>query len=114
MPQTKARPGAYGTAQMEHRSLRLLVDRGFGNRSPPGRRVRPGLCARTRRTHSRSGAGAPRLVRMTLISIVVPTHNELPNIEPLWRRISAVFEKMAGYDFELIFSDDSDDATPQR
>ena len=51
---------------------------------------------------------------MTLISIVVPTHNELPNIEPLWRRISAVFEKMAGYDFELIFSDDSDDATPQR
>jgi dolichol-phosphate mannosyltransferase len=51
---------------------------------------------------------------MTLLSIVVPTHNELLNIEPLWRRISAVFEQMPDCDFELIFSDDSDDATPQR
>jgi polyisoprenyl-phosphate glycosyltransferase len=51
---------------------------------------------------------------MTLVSIVVPTHNELPNVEPLWQRISAVFEQMPGLDFELIFVDDSDDATPQR
>ncbi len=51
---------------------------------------------------------------MTLLSIVVPTHNELPNIEPLYLRIRAVFEKLEGYDFELIFSDDSTDSTPQK
>ena len=51
---------------------------------------------------------------MTLLSIVVPTHNELPNIAPLFLRIRAVFEKMEGYDFELIFSDDSTDSTPQK
>jgi len=51
---------------------------------------------------------------MTLISIVVPTHNELLNIEPLYRGIAAVFETMPDYDFELIFCDDSTDTTPQK
>ena len=30
---------------------------------------------------------------MTLISVVVPTHNEVPNIEPLYERLKAVFTK---------------------
>jgi dolichol-phosphate mannosyltransferase len=52
--------------------------------------------------------------RMTLISVVVPTHNEVPNIEPLYERLKSVFEQMPEYDFELIFSDDSTDETPRR
>jgi dolichol-phosphate mannosyltransferase len=51
---------------------------------------------------------------MSLISIVVPTHNEITNVEPLHSRIAAVFEGMTGDDFELIFCDDSTDATPER
>jgi polyisoprenyl-phosphate glycosyltransferase len=51
---------------------------------------------------------------MILISIVVPTHNELFNIEPLYRRVAAVFATLPGYDFELIFCDDSTDATPRK
>lgn len=51
---------------------------------------------------------------MKLISIVVPTHNEILNVGPLHERISAVFAKLPGYDFELIFSDDSRDQTPQK
>jgi glycosyltransferase involved in cell wall biosynthesis len=50
---------------------------------------------------------------MTLISIVVPTHNELFNVEPLYRRVAAVFSALPGYDFELIFGDDSTDPTPR-
>jgi polyisoprenyl-phosphate glycosyltransferase len=50
---------------------------------------------------------------MTLISIVVPTHNETLNIPVLHERIAAVFQKLPGFDFELIFSDDSTDHTPQ-
>jgi polyisoprenyl-phosphate glycosyltransferase len=50
---------------------------------------------------------------MTLISIVVPTHNEKGNVPVLHQRIAEVFEKLPGYDFELIFSDDSTDETPQ-
>jgi polyisoprenyl-phosphate glycosyltransferase len=51
-------------------------------------------------------------MNLRLISIVVPTHNELANVEALYLRVSAVFEKLPGYDFELIFCDDSTDATP--
>lgn len=50
---------------------------------------------------------------MTLISIVVPTHNESLSITVLHKRIAEVFEKLSGYDFELIFSDDSTDHTPE-
>jgi dolichol-phosphate mannosyltransferase len=50
---------------------------------------------------------------MKLISIVVPTHNETGNVEVLHKRIAATFEKLPGYEFELIFSDDSTDRTPQ-
>src|ERR1019366_5589569 len=51
-------------------------------------------------------------MNLKLISIVVPTHNEVANVEALYLRITAVFEKLPGYDFELIFCVDSADATP--
>jgi polyisoprenyl-phosphate glycosyltransferase len=51
---------------------------------------------------------------MSLISIVVPTHNELPNVELLHGRIAKVFAAMPGDDFELIFCDDSTDTTPRK
>jgi polyisoprenyl-phosphate glycosyltransferase len=50
---------------------------------------------------------------MSLISIIVPTHNERDNVEPLYTRLKAVFAGMGTHDFELIFCDDSTDDTPQ-
>jgi dolichol-phosphate mannosyltransferase len=47
-----------------------------------------------------------------LISVIVPTHNEIANVEPLYRRLRAVFSGLPAYEFELIFCDDSTDATP--
>jgi polyisoprenyl-phosphate glycosyltransferase len=49
---------------------------------------------------------------MSLISLVIPTHNERANIEPLYTRLKAVFDGMEAHDFELIFCDDSEDDTP--
>ncbi len=49
-----------------------------------------------------------------LISLIVPTHNELENIEPLYQRVTAVFEALPQYDFELIYCDDSTDDTPRE
>lgn len=52
---------------------------------------------------------------MTLISIIIPALNEILNIEPLYRRLSAVFDILPNHDFELIFCDDcSTDKTPQK
>jgi polyisoprenyl-phosphate glycosyltransferase len=51
---------------------------------------------------------------MSLISIVVPTHNESANVEPLYRRLAAVFDGLPSDDFELIFCDDSTDSTPEK
>lgn len=46
----------------------------------------------------------------TLISVVVPVHNEAPNIPPL---ISAISIALAGIDHEIIYVDDgSSDSTP--
>lgn len=50
---------------------------------------------------------------MALISIVIPTHNERLNIEPLYTRLKAVFDRLPNDKFEIIFSDDSQDDTPQ-
>lgn len=47
----------------------------------------------------------------SLISIIVPTHNELHNVVELHDRISRVFQTIP-YSFELIFVDDSTDETP--
>ena len=51
----------------------------------------------------------PRRQLRLLLSLVVPTRNEHDNIEPLIRRVGAALD---GVEFELIFVDDSDDATP--
>ena len=51
---------------------------------------------------------------MSLISIVVPTHNENANVEPLYGRLVAVFDGLPSDDFELIFCDDSTDSTPEK
>ncbi|QWE25000.1 glycosyltransferase family 2 protein [Polynucleobacter sp. AP-Elch-400A-B2] len=48
-----------------------------------------------------------------IISIIIPTHNEAKNIGLLYPEICQVFEKIEGFDFELIFVDDSSDNTPQ-
>src|SRR3954465_15722343 len=50
---------------------------------------------------------------MSLISVIVPTHNERANIEPLYNRLRNVFAGMGTHQFELIFCDDSVDDTPQ-
>lgn len=46
-----------------------------------------------------------------LVSIVVPTFNEAPNIEELVRRVAAAVDG-AGIAAEIVFVDDSTDATP--
>ncbi len=51
---------------------------------------------------------------MTLVSIVVPTHNELDNIEALHAALCEVFDELSDYTFELIYCDDSTDETPDR
>ena len=43
------------------------------------------------------------------VSVLVPTRNEAPNVEPLLRRLDAVLRDIA---VEIIFLDDSDDDTP--
>ena len=45
------------------------------------------------------------------LSIIVPTFNEAPNVEELVRRVAAAAE---GIDAEIIFVDDSSDATPDE
>jgi polyisoprenyl-phosphate glycosyltransferase len=57
---------------------------------------------------------AGKSMSLKLISIVVPTHNERENVEALYLRIAAVFEKLPAYEFELIFCDDSSDETPRE
>jgi dolichol-phosphate mannosyltransferase len=44
------------------------------------------------------------------LSIIVPTYNEAPNVAELVRRVT---DAMAGIDAEMIFVDDSTDATPE-
>jgi dolichol-phosphate mannosyltransferase len=46
------------------------------------------------------------------LSIVVPTYNEAPNIAELVRRVTAAVQSRGGLDAEIIFVDDSTDATP--
>jgi dolichol-phosphate mannosyltransferase len=49
-----------------------------------------------------------------LLSIVVPTYNEAPNVAELVRRVTAALERVpCGLDAEVVFVDDSTDATPE-
>jgi dolichol-phosphate mannosyltransferase len=49
---------------------------------------------------------------LPLVSIVIPTHNERDNINALCERLFAVFQSLPDYQWEIIFVDDSSDATP--
>jgi glycosyltransferase involved in cell wall biosynthesis len=65
-----------------------------------------------------AGSGTPdrrakRDPASAVISVVVPSHNEMLNVEPLYQRLAAVFRAVPQCDFELIFCDDSTDATPE-
>jgi polyisoprenyl-phosphate glycosyltransferase len=53
-------------------------------------------------------------MEQTLISIVIPTHNEIANVRAVYERLVPVFDKLPEHDFELIFCDDSVDSTPQE
>jgi glycosyltransferase involved in cell wall biosynthesis len=44
---------------------------------------------------------------MKLISVVSPCYNEEHNVEPLYRRVKAVFDKLGKYRFEMIFIDNA-------
>ncbi len=49
------------------------------------------------------------------VSVLVPTYNELENVEPLSAAIVAEFEKLPQYDYEIVFIDnDSKDGTRDR
>jgi dolichol-phosphate mannosyltransferase len=50
------------------------------------------------------------MARPPLLSVVVPTRDEEANIGPLLARLDAA---LAGIDHEILFVDDSDDATPR-
>ena len=41
-----------------------------------------------------------------LVSVVVPIFNEIAMIDEIYNRISAVFEKIDNYDYEIVFFDD--------
>lgn len=45
-----------------------------------------------------------------MVSLIIPTRNEAPNIEPLLERIAAAVPEVT---IEVLFVDDSDDNTPQ-
>jgi dolichol-phosphate mannosyltransferase len=47
----------------------------------------------------------------TDVAIVVPTRNEADNVAPLVHRLDSALN---GQRVEIIFVDDSDDATPER
>ena len=50
-----------------------------------------------------------------LISVVTPTYNEEENIEEVYKRVKAVFEKSGRYNYEHIFIDNaSTDQTIKR
>ena len=48
--------------------------------------------------------------RAALLSVIVPTRNEAANVGPLVQRLDSA---LAGVDYELVFVDDSEDATPR-
>jgi dolichol-phosphate mannosyltransferase len=61
------------------------------------------------------GPGAARPLQpetdlaITAVSVIVPTFNEAPNVSPLVERLT---HALSGLDAEIIFVDDSSDATP--
>lgn len=53
--------------------------------------------------------------KMTKVSVLVPTYNEIENIQPLSDAIIAEFVKLSKYDYEIIFIDNnSQDGTREK
>lgn len=49
------------------------------------------------------------------VSVVVPVYNEVSMLDEIYNRINAVFEKLEGYTYEIIFFDDgSTDGTREK
>lgn len=68
----------------------------------------------TFRTERNRPAASEPTTSLTLrpeITVVVPTRNEETNVDPLVERIRRVLEH-AGFRYEILFVDDSDDGTP--
>lgn len=59
-----------------------------------------------------TNAPTPAFVPVPDVTILVPTRHELANIDRAVERIGAVMQR-AGFAFELLFVDDSDDRTPE-
>lgn len=52
---------------------------------------------------------------MKKVSLLIPTYNEIENVEPLSRAITAEFAKLPQYDYEIIFIDNhSKDGTREK
>ena len=52
---------------------------------------------------------------MKKISVLVPTYNEIENVEPLSETIINEFSKLPQYDYEIVFIDnDSKDGTREK
>ena len=52
---------------------------------------------------------------MKRISVLIPTYNEMDNVEPLSQAIIAEFQKLPQYDYEIVYIDnDSKDETRDR
>ena len=63
------------------------------------------------RLQSRDAPLAPEAATATLLSLVVPTRNELANVRALLSRLREV---LAGVQSEILIVDDSDDGTPEE
>ena len=51
---------------------------------------------------------------MKTISILVPTYNEEENVQPLSQAIISQFERLSGYDYELVFIDNHSSDKTQK
>ena len=60
-------------------------------------------------THA-SQPGPTQAGKVPALSVIVPTRNEVDNIEPLLARLQ---DALASIDAEVLVVDDSDDATPE-
>lgn len=69
----------------------------------------PGIKAATRSQLDEAVTSLPAGEAL-LLSIIIPTRNEAPNISALLRRLAPV---VGSYESEVIFVDDSDDHTPE-
>jgi len=66
---------------------------------------------KARRRHENVKQGTGHEQGGIMLSVIVPTYNELENIRPLFERVLAVFEKLPGSAEILVMDDNSPDGT---